>query len=735
LGKEDKKRHKSKYLELLDVIVEEAKSYKYLAQKLVPALLKLDVRTPLPTALLSEPQKEITEALVQYGTLRPQGWLYKIPDTYTFPDITSLTQNCTPTEREYLVKHNFTEAKPLIEAYNTQNHEAIRKFKSTFYTNGEKEKLQQLQSYFGEDIWTYFFDKVHTTRPLAERFRAPHDALEHTNKLLQLAEILETKKHIPRATFLDTILSKIPDSNAGYQTLNTFLISYQEDWQSKVQEELQDPDGLKDPHFLQLASEVLEQDASGALYTSLDNLQKITTLTTILSKKRALKTLEPLTQSDISQDKIIGDYYTKAIYHPRTKPIILEMYTNPKKFLGLDDTTFSALKPIHDAKKPVNMVEHFPYLDLEAKDLVNCLPLGVYDQISYFQPMRKQYLITKHGSTTVDSLKQEVVSFLSSLSNKQKGDIVKGYNEAVGKDTLRFQSLKDAETLTSTFATRDWEQLQSLLFVVKKYNHLRFIPYENAKLMTAEIAPKSDPTNRFNGFNCDAISANHGKKVVAMFNPYCTDFCVYEGEKSDQQDHLKVTSRVTLNRNIPYNFASLLEQIKETSTHDIAKILGQEFADEKDPSEYILTLDNIEADANFEKKNAVAIREIYEDFFAEYIKVHPHSPNGIPLNTQKILCGKNYGKMDVFNKEEANTTLPVFVNGYTDNAQSTSLVGTIQAGEQADLVKKTGIHELSIEDVIPISYLEGKIYPENMKDHIGNLQHEITASILNNKRL
>jgi hypothetical protein len=300
---------------------------------------------------------------------------------------------------------------------------------------------------------------------------------------------------------------------------------------------------------------------------------------------------------------------------------------------------------------------------------------------------------------------------------------------------MGFKSLQHQEAITALVTPRDREQLQNFFSIVKKYNHLQFLPYENAKLMTAEIAPKSDPTNRFNGFNCDSISEHHGKKVVAMFNPYCSDFCVYEGEKSDKTDHLKVTSRVTLNRKIPTNFSSLLEQMKKKSTYDIANILGKDFTDEKTPSEYVLTLDNIEADANFEKKNASAIKEIYESFFSDYIKAHPLSPNQIPIHTQKIYCGENYGKLPVFSQKEPNASLPVFVNAYTDNAASTTLVGKIDAGDQAPLVKKTGVQPLSIEDVIPISYLEGKVYSEDMKDHVGNLQHEITASILNNQRL
>jgi hypothetical protein len=33
---------------------------------------------------------------------------------------------------------------------------------------------------------------------------------------------------------------------------------------------------------------------------------------------------------------------------------------------------------------------------------------------------------------------------------------------------------------------------------------------------------------------------------------------------------------------------------------------------------------------------------------------------------------------------------------------------------------------------VQVSYMEWKIYPSSMKDHLWNLQHEITASILNN---
>ncbi len=145
-----------------------------------------------------------------------------------------------------------------------------------------------------------------------------------------------------------------------------------------------------------------------------------------------------------------------------------------------------------------------------------------------------------------------------------------------------------------------------------------------------------------------------------------------------------------------------------------------------------MTMDNIETNPNFGNRYAFAVRQMYEDFFSEYIKAHPVSPNGIPINTKHFQSWVNYNKMDILDKTIENNTLPVFVNAYTDNAAAQSLQGDLHIAKQAEKAKKVWIYPLSLEDVIPISYLEWNVYPESMKDHLGNLQHEITASILNN---
>ena len=123
---------------------------------------------------------------------------------------------------------------------------------------------------------------------------------------------------------------------------------------------------------------------------------------------------------------------------------------------------------------------------------------------------------------------------------------------------------------------------------------------------------------------------------------------------------------------------------------------------------------------------------MYEKFFSEYVRQNPISPNWIPINTSKFYSWVNYNKLDILTDKVQNESLPVFVNAYSDNSKSYSLQWKLDAWEQIEKQKKVWIHPLSIEDVVQISYMEWKIYPSSMKDHLWNLQHEITASILNN---
>ena len=406
------------------------------------------------------------------------------------------------------------------------------------------------------------------------------------------------------------------------------------------------------------------------------------------------------------------------------------MYEDPGEFLGLDDTTFDDLSEIHQAKKPSNMVENFEYLDFDARDLVNCLPLGVYDRLSYFKPFEMKFFISGSEVFTKEEIQQKVSEFLLWADQKKISVIITKLKEQ-GDETMWFKEWKvNKDEFVKKLLWKYWEKDLINMFVNLWYSE--FNKYKDLREMTAKISPKSDPNNWFNGFNCDSLAEWHGKKVVAMFNPYCTDFCIYEWDQDPKEDNLKVTSWVNLNRAIPENFTKLLDKVKSETTHDIVSVLWDKFEDYRDPSEYVITMDNIEANPNFGSKNELTVRKMYEKFFSEYVRQNPISPNWIPINTSKFYSWVSYNKLNILTDKVPNESLPVFVNAYSDNSASYSLKWNLDAWEQKEKQKKTWIHPLSIEDVVQISYMEWKIYPSSMKDHLWNLQHEITASILNN---
>ena len=720
LDKSDKERYK----ELLKTAFEKAKSDYHWA-KVVPELLELNI--------LDKSEINIDINLSQNITLVWTSFLEKNKDKLDEKDIEFIRQiddYFSKKEINCLYRKDYEFFKKMEIIIRENNFQKIWEVKKNFYPKGEIQKLKVLEDYFWKWIWTYFVDKVPWNKTIKNRFRDPHNALLHVDKIKELAEQLETK-WISKGEFITNYLWVAWDRNNGYQQLNDFLEKYKKDWKDLIESEMEDENWLKNnPEFREYVNNLFEREKTRNLYKNLDEFENVLIVLNMINKKQSLIKLQRLSNSDNPDDKKLYEYYKWAIYHPRTKPIIMKMYEKPGEFLGLDDTTFSDLSEIHQAKKPSNMVENFEFLDFDAKDLVNCLPLGVYDQISYFKPFEMKFFISGSDVYTKDEIQGKISEFLSWVDQKKISVIITELKKQ-GDETMWFKKWKaNKDEFIKNLLWKYWVENLINMFVSLWYSE--FNKFKDLREMTAKISPKSDPNNWFNGFNCDSLAEWHGKKVVAMFNPYCTDFCIYEWDQDPKEDNLKVTSWVTLNRAIPENFTTLLWKVKSETTHDIANVLWDKFEDYKDPNEYVITMDNIEANPNFGSKNQSAVRKMYEKFFSEYVRQNPVSPNWIPINTHKFYSWVNYNKLKILTDEVPNKSLPVFVNAYSDNSSSYSLQWNLDAWEQKEKQKKTWIYPLSVEDVVQISYMEWKIYPSSMKDHLWNLQHEITASILNN---
>jgi len=52
-----------------------------------------------------------------------------------------------------------------------------------------------------------------------------------------------------------------------------------------------------------------------------------------MKNKESLIKLQKLAISKDPKDQVRYHYFKDAIYHPRTRPIIMDLYENPKRFL------------------------------------------------------------------------------------------------------------------------------------------------------------------------------------------------------------------------------------------------------------------------------------------------------------------------------------------------------------------------------------------------------------------
>jgi len=714
---------KERYKELLNQAIETGKKNLAWIRYIVPELLKLNIIE----------KKESTVEISENITLSCLWFLEKNKDKIKIDDlkfIEKIRECFTIDETNYIYTLNYEDWERIKKAVEHRDYQIIWEIKRNYYPDEENKRAKALEDCFWKWIRTYFVDKVPGNKTIKNRFRNPHNALLHAKDIIIFAKQLE-EKWVSKGYFLKDYLWVAWDRNSWYQQLNNFLEKYKKNWKEVIELEMKDEIWLKNnSEFIQYVDSLLEKEKSWELYKNLDELESILTVLNMINQKDALIKLQRLAESTDPKDKELYEYYKSAIYHPRTKPIIMDMYENPKEFLWLEDTTFEDLENIHQAKKPSNMVENFEYLDFDAHDLVSCLPLWVYDKLSYFKPFEMKFYMSVSKVYSQNEIEDNVANFIDSADQKKITNIIKKLRKN-WDETLRYKIWKeDKEKFIKELITK--YKITDLIELFTNLWYDEFNKYKDLRQMTAKISPKSDPNNWFNGFNCDSLAEWHGKKVVAMFNPYCTDFCIYEWDQDPKQDNLKVTSWVTLNRSIPENFTSLLWKVKSDTTHCIVEVLWDKFENYKDPSEYVITMDNIEANPNFWNKYAIAVRKMYEKFFSEYIRQNPISPNWIPINTHKFYSWVNYNKIDILHKEVPNESLPVFVNAYSDNSLSYSLQWDLDAWEQKEKEKKAWIFPLSIEDVVQISYMEWKIYPASMKDHLWNLQHEITASILNN---
>ena len=218
------KSDKERYKELLKVAFENAKSNFYWAGDIVPELLKLNI--------LDKSEMNFDVNLLQNVTLTWITFLGKNRDKIDTRDIEFISQmdDCFSKEEiNYIYKQDYQFFKKVESVIKENNYQKIWEIKKIYYPEEEIQKLKALEDYFWEWVWTYFVDKVPWNKTIKNRFRDPHNALLHADKIREFAEQLKTKK-ISKEEFTKNYLWVAWDRNNGYQQLNNFLEKYKSNW-------------------------------------------------------------------------------------------------------------------------------------------------------------------------------------------------------------------------------------------------------------------------------------------------------------------------------------------------------------------------------------------------------------------------------------------------------------------------------------------------------------------------
>ena len=344
----DKQEIKKKCMILLDRAFEKAESDSDWARA-IPALLGLNIVDKQEIG--ESPQTYPINSLKQYVFLEKYNE-YITPDDMIF--IRQIDSILDKEEQKFLFQKDYQFFLDFKNWIHSGDYQKLREIKSACYPEEEQSKLKNLTNYFWNEVWIYFFDKVRRDKSLKNRFRDPHNALLHTDKIVWLAQELE-EKWVSKADFITNYLGVAGDRNSWYQQLNSFLEWYffgnfrrENDWREQVESAMEMVEFRNNPEFMEYASRILEQDKTWELYKNLDNLEQIIPVLNMMKNKESLIKLQKLAISKDPKDQVRYHYFKDAIYHPRTRPIIMDLYENPKRFLWLDDTTSSG--HLHQAK-------------------------------------------------------------------------------------------------------------------------------------------------------------------------------------------------------------------------------------------------------------------------------------------------------------------------------------------------------------------------------------------------
>ncbi len=561
-----------------------------------------------------------------------------------------------------------------------------------------------------------------------------HDGLHAFRAIISLYENSGASPNL----FYDKILNQVARDDVRYESgtahheLNQIAFSFDPNFESII-EKTKKYSGIK---YLQQLAEHLSSPE--AVFASWKNLRRYNDLVAFLGKTEIL---EPLSKE--KNEKLRG-YIETLAFHPDGNVDIqkvMEFWNDPKAFLGLPDD--HTPDEVHNRKKPSNLAE-IPNLDLTPEDLRDSLVDGSLDRLQTFSPMKGEY-------TVGYSLREEARRAIGESKNKIPGIALqpkKLFSELAkllnSQEITVQQFLAGEGDISPALEAGVNEILARSDIGIPEKVRTKFPMYR----LKMQINAKSDPHGVLAGNDTACcMPFGSGKNNVYTWNPACAHATLSIERRKGVRTIAQ--SVLTKDRNIGKNVAAVVRELDRDGNERLQEIISEDILRQ---APAVLACDNVEVGPNYRDGDYPEVIEtVYRDFLREYLERHGVSQK---FTTDHAVIGLGYSDSLTHLPRIENTTIPEAPVGYSDKTHNECYElkfadttggrfvvrkrNITDINESSDVVPEKAarkeISELTFEDVMPVSYIEGKAYAGNdsLMEYLWKIENTLIAKDINN---
>lgn len=435
-----------------------------------------------------------------------------------------------------------------------------------------------------------------------------------------------------------------------------------------------------------------------------------------------------------------------------------DLLKNPRVYFDAADN--HTPQEIQNAKKPSNYFQ-IPHLDLSAEELRDAYMNGDLSRLQALPPFSVEYKINVRAVAKAHDVRAELKRALGSRE--------KNTPKAEARNPLELR--KKIEELLKPLSLREFitgEHVlppETLRAISKElYYSEQGLPPKPSDMLSvrARINKKGDPDAAIAGddtASCDAFGT--GKSVAYAANPGCAQFTL-QIVRPDDSARTLAQSLITKDMNVGKRIDLLLHELGVPKAREseieraerlakprkhIYEVLPPEAAAKK---ESYLSADNVEMNPNYLKADYRALAsEVYRDFFRAYIE---QFGDRLRLDRETVPIGQGHSDALTDLKKIDNTFAPRTPIGYSDKThaeayalrpqeptlwhcagrvESIPVVGVTREQVQISI---PGVEYLTSDDALTVSYLESKIYADNVNllTSWGNMENALIAKDINN---